>query len=183
MTFADWISAPVNWVFLAIGLIVLLSGFRVVTSKNVVHAALFLVGALAGTAGLFLMLSAEFVAWVLVLVYIGAVIVLFLFGIMITRAPTGLDEGLDSDNKALPALLSLGLFVLLAWSSVAAFGGEEVASLGEPTSTETIATSLIGRFVIPFEVVSFVLLAALIGGITIARRDLTPLEEEERASV
>ncbi|REK12799.1 MAG: NADH-quinone oxidoreductase subunit J, partial [Actinobacteria bacterium] len=83
MTFADWISAPVNWVFLAIGLIVLLSGFRVVTSKNVVHAALFLVGALAGTAGLFLMLSAEFVAWVLVLVYIGAVIVLFLFGIMI----------------------------------------------------------------------------------------------------
>ena len=65
----------------------LASAFRVVTAKNVVHAALFLVATLAGTAGLFLILSAEFVAWVLVLVYIGAVIVLFLFGIMITRAP------------------------------------------------------------------------------------------------
>jgi NADH-quinone oxidoreductase subunit J len=183
MTFGDWIAQPVNWVFLVIGLVVLVSSFRVVTSKNVVHAALFLVGALAGTAGLFLMLSAEFVAWVLVLVYIGAVVVLFLFGIMITRAPTGLDEGLDSDKKAIPALLSLALFVLLAWSSVVAFGGGEVNSLGEATDTEVIATSLIGRFVIPFEVVSFVLLAALIGGITIARRDLTPLEEEERASV
>lgn len=183
MSLSDWIAEPVNWVFLAIGLAVLVSGFRVVTSKNVVHAALFLVGALAGTAGLFIMLSAEFVAWVLVLVYIGAVIVLFLFGIMITRAPTGHDEGLDADNKALPALLSLGLFVLLSWSSVVAFGGDQVASIGDPTPTEVVATSLLGRFVIPFEVVSFVLLAALIGGITIARRDLTPLEEEQRASV
>ncbi len=183
LSFDTWISEPTNWVFLVIGLVVLVSGFRVVTAKNVVHAALFLVGALAGTAGLFLLLSAEFVAWVLVLVYIGAVIVLFLFGIMITRAPTGLDEGLDSEKKTLPALMSVALFALLAWSSVLAFGATEIASVGEPTSTEVIGDSLLGRFVIPFEVVSFVLLAALIGGITIARRDLTPLEEEERAAV
>lgn len=183
MTFSDWISEPTNWVFLVIGLVVLVSGFRVVTAKNVVHAALFLVGALAGTAGLFLLLSAEFVAWVLVLVYIGAVIVLFLFGIMITRAPTGLDEGLDTDKKAMPALLSVALFAVLAWSSVLAFETTEVRLVGEATSTDLIGDSLLGRFVIPFEVVSFVLLAALIGGITIARRDLTPLEEEERAAV
>lgn len=182
MTFLEWLSSPVNWVYLVIGTAVLVSGFRVVTAKNVVHSALFLVGALGGTAALFLMLSAEFVAWVLVLVYIGAVIVLFLFGIMITRAPTGLDEGLDTDNKLIPAILSVALFVLLAWSSLVAFGAVEVASLGDPTSTEVIAESLLGRFVIPFEVVSFVLLAALIGGITIARRDLTPLEEELRES-
>lgn len=183
MTFADWISEPVNWVFLVIGTAVLVSGFRVVTAKNVVHSALFLVGALAGSAALFLMLSAEFVAWVLVLVYIGAVIVLFLFGIMITRAPTGMDEGLDSDKKAIPALLSIVLFVMMAWSSLLAFGSAEISSVGDPTATEIVAQSLLGRFVIPFEVVSFVLLAALIGGITIARRDLTPLEEEMRDSV
>jgi NADH-quinone oxidoreductase subunit J len=183
LTFTAWISEPVNWVFLVIGVVVLLSSFRVVTAKNVVHSALFLVGALAGTSGLFLLLSAEFVAWVLVLVYIGAVIVLFLFGIMITRAPTGRDEGLDSDKKALPALMALILFGLLAWSSVVAFETIEVASVGEATSTDVIAASLLGRFVIPFEVVSFVLLAALIGGVTIARRDLTPLEEEERSAV
>ncbi|MGD2043103.1 MAG: NADH-quinone oxidoreductase subunit J [Acidimicrobiia bacterium] len=183
MSFADWISEPVNWAFLAIGLVVLVSAFRVVTAKNVVHAALYLVGALGGSAGLFLLLSAEFVAWVLVLVYIGAVIVLFLFGIMITRAPTGLDEGLDSKNKLWPALLSISVFGIMAWSSIQAFGSNEVITTGDPTATGVIGESLLGRFVIPFEVVGFALLAALIGGITIARRDLTPLEEEEREGV
>jgi NADH-quinone oxidoreductase subunit J len=119
----------------------------------------------------------------LVLVYIGAVVVLFLFGIMITRAPTGFDEGLDSEKKTWPTILSVSLFVLLSWSSLLAFGDTEIEMVGEPTATETLAESLLGRFVIPFEVVSFVLLAALIGSITIARRDLSPLEEEERASV
>lgn len=183
MTLVDWISEPVNWVFLFLALVVLVSGFRVVTAQNMVHSALFLVGALAGSAGLFLLLSAEFVAWVLVLVYIGAVVVLFLFGIMITRAPTGFDEGLDVDKKTWPAILSVTLFVLLAWSAVSAFGDTPIAMVGEPTPTETLAVSLLGRFVIPFEAVGFILLAALVGGITIARRDLTPLEEEERSSV
>lgn len=183
MTFADWITESVNWAFALLGLVVLFSGFRVVTAKNVVHAALYLVGALAGTAALFLLLSAEFVAWVLVLVYIGAVVVLFLFGIMITRAPTGLDEGLDTDQKALPAVLSVGVFVMMAWASIDAFGTQLIETTGQPTATEVIGESLLGRFVIPFEVVSFVLLAALIGGVTVARRDLSPAEEEERAAV
>ena len=183
MTFGDWISEPVNWVFTAIALGVLFAGFRVVTSKNVVHSALFLVATLGGTAALFLMLSAEFVAWVLVLVYIGAVVVLFLFGIMITRAPTGVDVGLDAENRLVPALLAVAVFVMLAWGSIDAFSVTELATTGTATSTELIGESLLGRFVIPFEVVSFVLLAALIGGITIARRDLTPVEAEERLTV
>ncbi|MFP3882992.1 MAG: NADH-quinone oxidoreductase subunit J [Actinomycetota bacterium] len=181
MSFELWISEPVNWAFLVIGLAVLVSGFRVVTSKNVVHAALYLVGALGATAGLFLLLSAEFVAWVLVLVYIGAVIVLFLFGIMITRAPTGLDEGLDADRRVWPALLSLAVFVVLSWGSIEAFGSDPVVTAGSPTATEILGEALLGRFVIPFEIVGFVLLAALVGGITVARRDRTPLEEEEGA--
>jgi NADH-quinone oxidoreductase subunit J len=183
VSFSEWAASPVNWIFLAVGLATLFSAFRVVTAKNVVHAALYLVATLAGTAVLFLMLSAEFVAWVLVLVYIGAVIVLFLFGIMITRAPTGYDRGLDSDRKTWPAVLSVATFVVLAWASVEAFGGEVVEGVGDPTSTEVLGLALLGRFVIPFEVVSFVLLAALIGGITIARRDLSPMEEEERGAV
>ena len=182
MSFTQWISEPVNWVFLLIGSAVLVSGFRVVTSKNVVHAALYLVGALGGTAGLFLLLSAEFVAWVLVLVYIGAVIVLFLFGIMITRAPTGRDEGLDAERKIWPASLSLAVFAVLSWGSIEAFGSNPVVTAGAPTVTEILGEALLGRFVIPFEIVGFVLLAALVGGITVARRDLTPLEEEERTS-
>jgi NADH-quinone oxidoreductase subunit J len=183
MTVSEWISTPINWVFLVVGVLVLLSALRVVTAKNVVHAALFLVAALGGSAMLFLMLSAEFVAWVLVLVYIGAVLVLFLFGIMITRAPTGKDIELDSPNKLWPAILSGFTFLLLGWASLDAFGFTEIVDLGEATSTEVLGLALLGRFVIPFEVVSFVLLAALIGGITIARRDLSPLEEEQRGVV
>ena len=183
MSFADWATAPINWIFLVVGFLTLLSAVKVVTAKNVVHAALFLVAALGGTAIFFLMLSAEFVAWALVLIYIGAVLVLFLFGIMITRAPTGKDVGLDSPNKVWPAILSGATFLLLGWASLDAFGSTEIVDLGEATSTEVLGLALLGRFVIPFEVVSFVLLAALIGGITIARRDLSPHEEEQRGSV
>jgi NADH-quinone oxidoreductase subunit J len=183
VSFGEWISAPVNWVFLIVGFLTLFSAVKVVTAKNVVHAALFLVAALGGTAIVFLMLSAEFVAWVVVLVYIGAVLVLFLFGIMITRAPTGKDVGLDSPNKLWPALLSGAMFLLLGWASLDAFGTTEIVDLGEATSTEVLGLALLGRFVIPFEVVSFILLAALIGGVTIARRDLSPLEEEQRGAV
>ncbi len=179
MSFDVWISEPVNWVFLALALAVVAAAIRVVTSHNVVHSALFLVATLAGTAALFLVLSAQFVAWVLVLVYIGAVIVLFLFGIMITRAPTGHDQGLDHDRKGVAVVVSAALFAVLTWASVSAFGATQVASVGEGTPTEVLGEALLGRFVLPFEVVGFVLLAALIGGITVARRDLTPAEEDE----
>ncbi len=174
---ADWIAEPTNWVFLVLALVIAVSAVRVVTSTNVVHAALFLVLALGGTAGLFLLLSAEFVAWVLVLVYIGAVIVLFLFGIMITRAPTG--PNIEVDGRRAPAAMAAFLmFIVTAGSALTAFGDQQIANLGGGTSTEVIGEQLLQRFVIPFEVVSFVLLAALIGGITLARKDASPAEEE-----
>jgi NADH-quinone oxidoreductase subunit J len=176
---SDWLSQPVNWVFSLLALASVYSGLRVVTSQNVIRAALFLVGALASSAGLFLLLSAEFVALTLVLVYIGAVIVLFLFGIMITRAPLGRDVALDHKRRAPAAIVSAALFAVLSWGSLRAFSQMEVAGVGEATDTALLGEALLGRFVIPFEVVSFLLLSALIGGITLARRDLSPAEERE----
>ncbi|MDH5505147.1 MAG: NADH-quinone oxidoreductase subunit J [Acidimicrobiia bacterium] len=170
-------TEPVTWVASILGLVIALSGFLVVTSKNLIHAALGLVGALGATAGLFLVLSAEFVAWVLVLVYIGAVIVLFLFGIMITRAPVGYDVDLDNDRKLIAAIGAGSLFVLTSFAALDSFGDTPLLGLGEPTSTGDLADALLGRFVLPFEFVSFVLLAALVGGITVARKDATPLGE------
>lgn len=170
-------AQPVTWVFSILGLVIAYTGFRVVTSGNLIHAALALVFSLAGTAGLFLLMSAEFVAWVLVLVYMGAVMVLFLFGIMITKAPVGYDAELDNANKGMALVASAAVFILMSWSSILAFDGEMLSDLGEPTSTEALADALLGRFVLPFEIVSFVLLAALVGGITIARKDNSPAEE------
>ena len=183
MTITDWLSAPVNWVYTLFVLLLVYSSMRVVTSQNVIRAALFLVGASAATAGMFVLLSAEFVALALVLVYIGAVIVLFLFGVMITRAPMGREVALDHQGKFIPAIVSAALFGVLSWGSIRAFSSTEIQQVGEPTSTALLGESLLGRFVVPFEVVSFLLLAALIGGITIARKDLTPAEEESAGSI
>jgi len=174
-----WFSEASNWWFLLIAVFIAFSALRVVTATNVVHSALFLVGALAGTAGLFLLLGAQFVAWVLVLVYIGAVIVLFLFGIMITRAPTGPKVEVDHSRRGFAATAAVLTFAVMVYSSVSAFGHTEVTKVGTGTATDLIGTQLMGRFVLPFEAVSFVLLAALVGGVTLARRD-TPGEGEEQ---
>ncbi|HSM01089.1 MAG TPA: NADH-quinone oxidoreductase subunit J [Acidimicrobiia bacterium] len=166
----DWLSDAQNIMFLVIALVMVVAAFRVVTSPNVVHAALMLVLALGGSAALFLMLGAEFVAWTLVLVYIGAVVVLFLFGIMITRAPTGRDPvRLDHERRWPAALVALGTFLTLAIVSVAAFEDQVIED--SVSRTGDLGDVLFSRFVIPFEAVSFVLLSALIGGIVIARKD------------
>jgi NADH-quinone oxidoreductase subunit J len=178
MTLGDWLSTPENWVFLAIALPKLFAGVRVVTSNNVVHAVLYLVIVLGGSAALFLTLGAEFVAWTVVLVYIGAVVVLFLFGVMITRAPLGKDVALShSASVRLSAAVVSGLlFVLIGGAMLDGFATQEILEGAEPTRTSDIGLFMFTRFVIPFEVVSFLLLAALIGGIVLARRDPSELD-------
>ena len=170
MTFVDWISEPVNWVYAGIGLIVLYSGFRVVTVKNVVHAALFLVATLAGTAGLFILLSAEFVAWVLVLVYIGAVIVLFLFGIMLTKASMGDDENVDLPNRVIPAIVGTLLLAVMSFAVIDYWRDVELP-VETRTTAEQVSDSIFSDFIVPFEATSVLLLAALIGAIVVARKE------------
>ena len=170
MQFTDWIGDARNIVFLVIALAMVGAAVMVVTSRNVIHAALMLVVALAGSAALFLMLGAEFVAWTLVLVYIGAVVVLFLFGIMITRAPTKTDTvRLDHKRRWPAAIVALGTFATMATVTTMAFEGSPMPD--GVSRTGDLGDVLFSRFVIPFEVVSFVLLAALIGGIVLARKD------------
>ena len=138
-------------------LLLLLSGVKVVTTSNVIHAAIFLVFTLATTAVLFILLSAEFVALVLILVYIGAVIVLFLFGVMITRAPLGPNAELDNDqNKLMAAVISLSIFGIFTYILLQTFDSTVVISEG--TSTKLLGEILLSRFVFPFELVSFCLL-------------------------
>ena len=78
----------------------------VVRSQNVVHAALYLVVVLAGAAAQYILLAAEFVAWVQVLIYIGAIVILFLFGIMLTRAPMRGEGELDNNQRLAAAVVS-----------------------------------------------------------------------------
>jgi NADH-quinone oxidoreductase subunit J len=147
----------------------------VVRTKNVVHAALFLVVVLAGAAAQYILLAAEFVAWVQVLIYIGAVVILFLFGIMLTRAPMG-GEGrkLDNDQRWGAVVVALFVFGVLVAMLVDAFGGQEIqfgSELVAQGSTSNVGSDLFREFLVPFEVVSMLLLAALIGAVVLARRD------------
>lgn len=141
----------------------------VVRSQNVVRAALYLIVVLAGAAAQFILLAAEFVGWVQVLIYIGAVAVLLLFGIMLTRAPME-GEPQDNDQRWPAAVVAVFIFGILIALLVDAFGGQEI-TLVEPTTTAEVGDSIFRDFVVPFEVVSMLLLAALVGAIALARRD------------
>jgi NADH-quinone oxidoreductase subunit J len=157
----------------AFGLIALAMAFgavRVVTTKNVVHAALWLVLVLSGVAANYILLAAEFIAVVQILVYIGAIIVLFLFGIMLTRAPIGNESQLDNDQRWAAVVVGLLLFGVLASVLAKAFGRQHIHIVGVQRTAD-VANSVFTTYVIPFEVVSLVLLAALVGAVVIARRD------------
>ncbi len=159
-----------NVAFYVIAAIMLFAGFRVVTSPNVVHAALYLIAVLAGVAALFLLLGAEFVGITQVLIYIGAVIVLFLFGIMLTRSPMGADTEVDHPRR-LPATLAAALVGAVTIYSVLDYFGDEQFPKETRTTTNEVADSIFSDYIIAFEAVSVLLLAALIGAIVVARRD------------
>jgi NADH-quinone oxidoreductase subunit J len=161
----------VEIVFLLVGVAVLGSALVAVTTKQLVHAALWLVVALGGLAVEFLLLTAEFIAWVQVLIYLGSVVVLVLFGLMLTKAPIGRSPDADSGNRwvaLVVALAAAGTLVTLmvdafrsAWIDLGAGGG----------STRATGTSLFRHWVLPFEALSVLLLAALVGAIVLSRRD------------
>jgi NADH-quinone oxidoreductase subunit J len=159
-----------NAIFAVLALVMVAAGFRLVTTQNVVRAALFLAIVLAGAAGLFILLLAEFVAWVQVLVYIGAVVVLLLFGVMLTRAPIGRESDLDNDQRWVGALVALFLLGALGAVLVDAFGDDKI-ELGDVQRTAEDSDSIFGTYVVPFEVASVRLLAALVGAVALARRD------------
>jgi NADH-quinone oxidoreductase subunit J len=155
------------WI-LAAGMV--LAAIGVVRSQNVVHAALYLVVVLGGAAAQYILLAAEFVAWVQVLIYIGAVIILFLFGIMLTRAPMRGDTNLDNDQRWPAAVVSVFLLGVLTTLLVDAFSDKEIV-LKSPTKTAEVSDAIFRAYVVPFELVSILLLAALVGAVVIARRD------------
>lgn len=148
----------------------IVAAVRVVTTKNVVHAALYLVVVLGGVAGLYVLLAAEFVAWAQVLIYIGAILVLLLFGIMLTRAPLRPSAELDNDQRWPALVVALGIAGLLVALLADAFGDDRLRPTRAYAGGE-LADSIFTEFLVPFELVSMLLLGALIGAIVLARRD------------
>ena len=215
-----------NIAFAIISVVMIYSALKMVTTGNVVHAALYLVIVLAASAAIFILLGSDFVGATQILVYIGAIIVLFLFGIMLTKAQLGDDDSVAKEQRTMGALVGVLLFVVMAFALVDTFGNDAInfgdpepiaftpstvdasdiptpvrealfisADAGEVEITQAqfdtlepevqrrvpgaevfgnnkqIADAIFSQYIIPFEAVSVLLVAALIGAIVVARKE------------
>ena len=159
----------VDVVFALLGLVAVGSALMVVTTKQIVHAALWLVVSLGAVAGCFLVMTAEFVAWMQVLIYLGAVVVLLLFGMMLTRAPIGPSEELSGTNRAAALFAALAIIAVLGVLIVDAFATTMIDVDGQKSTASVIGESLFRYWVLPFEALSVLLLAALVGAIALSK--------------
>jgi NADH-quinone oxidoreductase subunit J len=161
-----------------LGIVALGSAVLVVTTDQLVHAALWLVVSFGALAGCYLLLTAELVAWVQILIYVGAVVVLLLFGIMLTRAPIGRSADLDSGNRPAAVVVALGTAATLVTVLVTGFRTAYVDLGREPTggSAHSLGSSIFRQWVLPFEVLSVLLLAALVGAIVLSRGNIGRLD-------
>jgi NADH-quinone oxidoreductase subunit J len=159
-------------VFLITGGFTLLSGLMVVTTRNLIHAALWLVSTLFGVAIIYALLNASFIVVVQVVVYIGAIAILFIFAVMLTRKDMR-DSGTQHNKNwwagALVAVATFAslIFLLRGWSglsktaSAIPSGFDAVGALGEALVSPN-------AYVLPFEVASVLLLAAMVGAVYVA---------------
>jgi NADH-quinone oxidoreductase subunit J len=147
----------------------LLSAIFVVRSSNLIHAVLWLGVTLLTTAGLYAMLGASFLAGVQVLVYVGGVITLMIFGVMITRRHDGLVVQADSGNPARGMFVAGAFFGIVA-AAIRLTDGLDVAITPDAVSPADLGRALFREQVLAFEVLSLLLLGAIVGAIVIARR-------------
>ncbi|MGC4995839.1 NADH-quinone oxidoreductase subunit J family protein [Streptomyces sp. DT195] len=158
--------------FLLVGLVTLGAALITVTTRQLVHAALWLVVTLGGLAVEYLLLTAEFIAWVQVLIYVGSVVVLLLFGLMLTRAPIGRSPDADSGNRVPALVVAAASATALVWVVTDAFRATWIDLDGPAAGTTRVTgESLFRHWVLPFEALSVLLLAALVGAIVLSRKN------------
>jgi len=155
-------------VFAAVSLVTLGAAIAVVTNKNILHSAYFLVLAFVGVAAVYVMLEAPFIAVIQVLIYIGAIAILVIFAIMLTRRLMSNDMEQRNKQWIWSALGSVILFGVLGWLVYSA--NWPVVEAAVPKDPITLmGQELLTTYVVPFEIASVLLLAALVGSILIGR--------------
>jgi len=155
--------------FLMLALITLIPAVLVVTSRNIFHAGLWLLPTLLGVAGFYLTLGAEFLAAIQVLIYVGGIMVLLLFAILLTRRLTDPEIRVHNRQTGWAFLLGAALVGILIFAARREFGAIGPPAPIAPGTTEKMGEALLGPYLLPFEVASVLLLAAIIGAIVLAR--------------
>lgn len=163
-------ALPAIWFYTFAG-VVLVSALCVVGLKNIVHCAMFLASTFLGVAAIYFLLNAEFIAVVQVLIYVGAITVLILFAIMLSQKFLG-GEIKQHNTQSLPAAaLTAVLAGVLIPVLLDTWGKVEAPAEAMHGTAETVGAMLVQPYVVPFEVASLVLLAAMLGAVVIARKD------------
>ena len=159
-------SSVLFWIiaFVAIG-----SAFIVVLNKNLFYSAIALVFTFMGVAGLYVFLWADFMAGVQVMIYVGGILVLILFGIMLTNRISSVNISHSNYHQGIRAVIVIGIFFILGWMILETPWLRIVEQ--EPTQTVgKIGRLLMTEYLLPFEVASVLLLAALIGAAMLSRK-------------
>lgn len=160
-----------SFVFFVLAALTVAGGLAAVLLKNTVHCALALTVALAGLALLFLDLDAQFAGFAQILVYIGAVAILVVFAILLTRGSETPKDGVFSHTWLAGLAIAAAVFAVLGW---AVLGSVRVLphETTEPTVTvQDIGVALLGRYVLPLEIVAILLTSAMIGAVIVAMHD------------
>lgn len=157
-------------VFYAIAALTLSSAAIMVFSRNVVYSAVGLLFTFMGVAGFYVLLAADFVAVVQILIYVGGILVLLLFGVMLSQRITSIEMNTGA-MQIIPAVLVVGGVLAILIRMIYTTPWNQTAPSEYVPTTETIGTLLMTDFLIPFEIASVLLLAALIGAAFIARKE------------
>ena len=158
-------------VFYLIAIITVGSAVIVAFSRNIIYSAFSLLGTFAGVAGLYVFLGADFVAAVQVLIYVGGILVLILFAVMLTHRITDV----EITNRAvgrLPGLLVVGVFLALLVQTILETPWVKVKEVAHQPTTAQIGDLFLETYLLPFELASLVLLAAMIGAVVLSRKEI-----------
>ena len=162
--------------FLGLIIIIIISAFWVVISPNLVHSAVSLLITLFGVAGLYVFLYADFLAATQVVIYVGGILVLIIFGVMLTNKIDKPAIVSDSSNKVIGLFVSGFIFSMLAIIVLQTPWDINSDISQGPSTVELIGHLILGKYLLPFELISVLLLAALAGSAMLARKklDYTP---------
>jgi NADH-quinone oxidoreductase subunit J len=170
---------------LSTGVFYLLAGLSVIGaagvafSRNIIYSALSLMASFLGVAGLYVMLYAEFVAGVQVLIYVGGVLVLTLFAVMLTQGIQDVEVSNRSVGRPIGLVIVAGAFAVMMKSFMDATWRVADPASKMPSSTYGIGDALLGPYVLPFEVASIVLLTVLVGAVVLSRKEVGERDRQD----
>ena len=160
-----------NVTFYLIAVVTLAGGLAAILLKNLVHCVLALTVAFAGLALLFLELDAQFAGFAQILIYIGAVAILIVFAILLTRSSESPKGGVFSNTWIVGLVIAAGVFAVLGWAVLQSVRAVPQQTAVPAVTVHDIGNALVGRYVLPLEIVALLLTAATIGAVIVAMHE------------